>query len=242
MTREATKPSTILIRPATPSDVQGMADVFFHSFNQVFWQYFCPENEANRAWIVDMWTRGIHASTDRSFVAVDTSAGDRIVGVSRWQLPLYNEPMNHEAWPEPTMLDQEIAVPFFGGMDINREKIMLDRPHWCKQSFYPIKFYAYLMVFIDLDMIGVHDDYQGQSIGGKLMSWGIAQADKQELEVFLHGTQIAQPMYKEVGASPSVGLDAGILTRISRSMASKWQRPFRCLIILHTGLFTMQAW
>lgn len=132
MTREAIKPSSIEIRPATIADVQGMADVFFHSFNQTFWQYFCPENKANRDWIVDMWTRGIQSATDRSFVAVDTSAGDQVVGVSRWQLPLFNQAMNHDAWPEATMLDQSIAVPFFGGMDANRERIMEDRPHWCK--------------------------------------------------------------------------------------------------------------
>ena len=38
----------------------------------------------------------------------------------------------------------------------------------------------------DLDMIGVHEDYQGKGLADKLMSWGIEQADQQGLEVFLH--------------------------------------------------------
>lgn len=132
MTHKGSKPTAIIVRPAIAADVEGMSDVFFHSFNQTFWQYFCPESEKNHNFIVDMWTRGIHSPTDQSFVAVDTSACDRIIGVSRWQLPQYNGAQNHDAWPEPSMLDQRIAVPFFGGMDVNRESIMKDRPHWCE--------------------------------------------------------------------------------------------------------------
>lgn len=37
---------------------------------------------------------------------------------------------------------------------------------------------------MDLDVIGVHEDYQGK---------------KHVLEVFLHGTELAQPLYKLVG-------------------------------------------
>lgn len=97
MTSEELKFTAMIIRPATAAYVEGMSDVFFHSFNQTFWQYFYPENEKNHDFIVDMWTRGIHSPTDRSFVAVDTSACDRIIGVSRWQLPLYGQALNHDA-------------------------------------------------------------------------------------------------------------------------------------------------
>lgn len=127
----STMPS-IVVRRATQADVPGMTDIFFRSFNQKFWQHFCPDQPANREFISDMWSRGIDAPTDRSFVAVDTDQDLKLVGLSRWQVPQADGSQNHDAWPEPSMLDQEIARPFFGGMDENRASIMGQRPHFCK--------------------------------------------------------------------------------------------------------------
>ena len=39
-----------------------------------------------------------------------------------------------------------VAGPFFGGMEANREELMGKRPHWM------------------LEMLGVHEDYQNQGI------------------------------------------------------------------------------
>lgn len=127
----STMPS-IVVRRATQADVPGMTDIFFRSFNQKFWQHFCPDQPANREFISDMWSRGIDAPTDRSFVAVDTDQDSKLVGLSRWQVPQADGSQNHDAWPEPSMLDQEIARPFFGGMDENRASIMGHKPHFCK--------------------------------------------------------------------------------------------------------------
>lgn len=55
-----------------------------------------------------------------------------------------------------------------------------------------------VLITLDLDMIGVHEGYQGKGLADKLMSWGLEQADQQGLEVFLHSTEIAQSFYKKV--------------------------------------------
>lgn len=188
--------SSIIIRSATQADVPGMADIFFRSFNQKFWQYFCPDKPVNRMFISDMWSRGIDTPTDRSFVAIDTSRDSKIVGLSRWQLPQDDGAQNHDAWPEPSMLDQGIAQPFFGGMDENRGSIMGRKPHFCKSPSCSNDYG--LLIFPDLDMIGVHEEYQSKGVAKDLMSWGIENADQQRVEVFLHSTEIAQSFYAKV--------------------------------------------
>lgn len=128
----ATMTSHIVIRAAELADVDHMTDFFFRSFNQGFWKHFCPECEANRKFIADMWIMGLESPQDRTFVAIDTSASDAIVGFSRWQVPLYDRGDISEPWPEYLMLDQQIAVPFFAGEDANRTIVRGDRPHWCR--------------------------------------------------------------------------------------------------------------
>lgn len=128
----ATMTNAIVIRAAELTDVDHMTDVFFRSFNQGFWKHFCPDCEANRKLIADMWIMGLESSQDRTFVAIDTSALNAIVGFSRWQVPLYDRVDICESWLEYSMLDQQIAVPFFAGEDTNRTIVMGDRPHWCR--------------------------------------------------------------------------------------------------------------
>jgi hypothetical protein len=124
--------NSIIIRSAKLADVDRMTDVFFGAFNQKFWTHICPDNSPDRSFIIDMWTKGIYASTDRTFVAVDTADSNRIIGVSRWQAPLYDQRTDCDSWPEPSMLDQDIAIPLFRAGDSSRRTIMRNRPHWCK--------------------------------------------------------------------------------------------------------------
>jgi hypothetical protein len=137
---QSTKPSmkrtmanTIIIRPARLADIKTMTDVFFDSFNQEFWTSILPDNSSNRSFIDEMWKKGMYASTDRTFVAVDTADSNRVIGVSRWQAPLYDrKPEVCDSWPEPSMLDQDTAVSLFRAEDLSRRTIMGDRPHWCE--------------------------------------------------------------------------------------------------------------
>ena len=123
---------SIIIRPARLSDVDDMTNVFFKCFNQEFWTHVLPDNSSNRSFIDEMWTKGMYTSTDQTFVAVDTADYNRIIGVSRWQAPLYDRSAVCNSWPELSMLDEDTAVSLFQAEDLSRRSIMGDRPHWCK--------------------------------------------------------------------------------------------------------------
>ncbi|KAF3769709.1 acyl-CoA N-acyltransferase [Cryphonectria parasitica EP155] len=176
-----TIPSRFQIRPASTADVPAMTDVFFSAFNAPFWQYFMPDTPYMRGWMDRTWAKGLNYPTDRTFVVVDAEAGDRIVAFSRWQVPQEDGNQTHDAYEDVKyddgVWDKEVADPFFGGMDENREKLMEKRPHWF------------------LDLLGVHGDYQRKGIAGMLISWGTEQADRDGLPTLLHGSENGQPYY-----------------------------------------------
>jgi GNAT superfamily N-acetyltransferase len=50
----------------------------------------------------------------------------------------------------------------------------------------------------DLDIIVIDQNYQGRGVGRTLMDWGVEKADKERVEIFLHGTESAQDFYRQV--------------------------------------------
>lgn len=127
------------IRPATKEDVPGLTDVFFHSFNAPFWQYFMPDNANNRKWWSEGWTISLENPTDRNFVVEDTQANNRIVAFSRWIVP-QDDGNKERKWPDSPMEPQdeehqEVGGAFFGGMEENRAELMGNRPHWCTWTY-----------------------------------------------------------------------------------------------------------
>ena len=88
------------IREATTNDVSAMTEVFFHSFNAPFWQYFMADNPANRQWWDKGWTMGIESPTDISFVVEDTQSNNRIVAFSRWMTPQKPGVQKRKCWPD----------------------------------------------------------------------------------------------------------------------------------------------
>ncbi|KAK3110834.1 hypothetical protein LTR53_014471 [Teratosphaeriaceae sp. CCFEE 6253] len=167
------------MREARKADVSAMTDVFFHSFNAPFWQYFLPETPDVRRWWDQGWALGIDSATDRSFVVEDSEQGDRIVAFSRWMTPQSDGNQVRECWPEmPGGMDMEVADAFFSGMEANRHAMMEKRPHWF------------------LEMLGVHEDYQKHGIGATLIKWGTDQADADGLQTYLDASEIGWPYYK----------------------------------------------
>lgn len=120
-----------LIREAKKEDAPAMTDVFFHSFNAPFFQYFTPDRPKFRQWWDEAWAMGLDNPTDRSFVVEDTAHGHKIVAVSRWMVP-QSDGRQDRKWPtiEPAEWDMELVGAFFGGMAANRHEMMGRRPHW----------------------------------------------------------------------------------------------------------------
>lgn len=52
---------------------------------------------------------------------------------------------------------------------------------------------------LDLDILGVHPSHQGQGIAGKLLNWGLAAADKEQVEVYLSSSAAGKRLYEKNG-------------------------------------------
>ncbi|KAK5704289.1 hypothetical protein LTR97_003305 [Elasticomyces elasticus] len=168
------------IRDAKKEDAPAMTEVFFRSFNALFWQYFMPDTAVLRQWWTDGWQAGVLSSTDQSFVVEDTEKDNKIVAFSRWMKPQSDGSQERECWPDlPPNMDLEVATAFFGGMEANRHEMMGKRPHWF------------------LEMLGVHEDYQKFGIGASLIKWGTDQADSDGLETYLDASEKGKPYYKK---------------------------------------------
>lgn len=102
-----------------------------------------PPDPPTRDWWVRAWTLGIEKdATARTFIAFDSSliSEDHPEGkpaaFARWIVPQEDGNL-HRLWPD--LLDEwdmELMGAFFGGMDVNREKLMGKRPHWSESSLF----------------------------------------------------------------------------------------------------------
>lgn len=90
-----------------------------------------------RKWWNDAWTMGLENPTDRTFVAVDTENGSKIVGFSRWMIP-QDDGNQERKWPDMAPSDgwdMEIVENFFGGMEENRKEMMGQSSHWSSSNY-----------------------------------------------------------------------------------------------------------
>lgn len=75
----------------------------------------------------------------------------------------------------------------------------------------------------DLDIIGVHEMHQGRGVASKLINQVIETADRGSLEIFLHGTEVAQAFYQQVRKISKLRFDgclwANIMLRNTDSMS-----------------------
>ncbi|SMQ47185.1 unnamed protein product [Zymoseptoria tritici ST99CH_3D7] len=77
------------------------------------------------------------------------------------------------------LFDMELIEAFFGGVEVNRKEVMGERSHWF------------------LEILGVHEDYQGKGVGASQLKWGTDQADEDSLETYLDGSTAGQPYYEK---------------------------------------------
>ena len=148
MAQQSNPSSQFRIRPAKKDDSSAMTDVFFHSFNAKFFQYFIPDTTWNREWWDAAWALSIDNPTDRNFVIEDTAHGDRIVAFSRWMLP-QSDGNQERKWPDmdESKWDMDLAGAFFGGMEESRKTLMGKRPHWCEYYLPFLPFFLFLLCF-----------------------------------------------------------------------------------------------
>jgi GNAT superfamily N-acetyltransferase len=98
----------------------------------------------------------------------------------------------------PEGCDAELCGRFLEGMDVQHEKWMGERPHYCLSLYF-----SYLSlnadIGVDLDLLGVHPAYQGKGLATKLLQWGISRADESRVEVYLSASPQGKPLYEKYG-------------------------------------------
>lgn len=105
----------------------------------------------------------------------------RLVAFTRWRVPQADGNLEQK-WPElPGELDMEVMDGFFGGMAMNHEELMGNRPHWF------------------LQMLGTETGYQKQGIGRCFVEWGCRLADEQGIECYVDASDLGAPVYRSAG-------------------------------------------
>lgn len=51
----------------------------------------------------------------------------------------------------------------------------------------------------DLEMLAVHQDWQGRGLASMLLRWGLARADEESVEVYLSSSPDGKGLYQKYG-------------------------------------------
>ncbi|KAF3019884.1 hypothetical protein E8E15_001008 [Penicillium rubens] len=176
------------IHPASPADARELTEVFYGSFHSDLDTTMFPKKPDVTEWWEKYFTtsiaRSIAGETHDVFLKVTEGSEDgRIVAFAKWKLPVApaDRRRNEEQIVWPPSSDKDLCDRFFNGMGARHEKWMGERPHYY------------------LDMLGVHDSYQGKGLGSKLLKWGLTRADAEGLEVYLSASPAGKPLYEKNG-------------------------------------------
>ncbi|KAM0323349.1 hypothetical protein ACHAQA_008942 [Verticillium albo-atrum] len=150
-----------------------------HTTPVVFPGPFPPDASATNAREV---AKSMREDGFRLFAAVDTDiqGTDAVVGWAKWFV-------YEESTPKPKIrtygpgLNLEAAKAQFGAIDEVRERNMTGKPS------------VYLSVLV------VHPDHQGKGVGKKLLSWGLQEAARLNLPVWLESSPAGKPLYDKSG-------------------------------------------
>lgn len=182
-------PQGYTVQWASRNDANALADVYFDAFDDSMPRRFCfPEQErrAGQAW----WaTEAQHWLSDpNEYYVMTVKWGRDIVAFAKWSyhprgfrgVPAYGMPPLPRANPD-------VGDHFFEVIDSSRIRTHSNKPH------------------IFLSLIGVCQAHQRQGLASILMSWGLNQADRMNLPVYLESTKMGFPVYikkgfREVGA------------------------------------------
>lgn len=167
----------LTLRPATPADAHQIVDIYFSAFSQDAISLLCfPRTDAVRAFWLNMITDEL-ADPTAQFVCV--TAGDSVVAFAQWNPPSKPAPIDLPTWPADT--DVALANSFFGGLFSSHERLMGRRPHWY------------------LELVATRPEFQGKGAAGMLLRWGLEQADRDGVEVYLEASPEGKPIYEHFG-------------------------------------------
>ncbi|PLN86354.1 acyl-CoA N-acyltransferase [Aspergillus taichungensis] len=186
----------VSIRHATEADAPALGNINVAAFcHQEFSKNAFPGHEPAAILPLKI-ARALDKLADPTvhvLVAVDEDSPDkRVVGYSRWTIPDDPSPVTLSADGQETIarLTRGEIYPEGAKLEMVQEFLVMikeKRAMYLRESE------------ITLDFLGTLPEYQGRGVGSTLLRWGIEQAVKRQVGVFLEATMDGYSLYRKFG-------------------------------------------
>ncbi|RGP78045.1 gnat family [Fusarium longipes] len=173
------------LRRAVPEDIPGMCKAYYSAFGDtvIGSRVFNADKQASNKFFLKSFAEDMANPNCEVLVVTHKtspeSKDEQVVAMTKWNLP--GAPIEDvppaEAWPSAG----ELAVEFFGTMTEGHRRFMGDRPHY------------------HLEVICVHEDWQGKGASSLMLRWGTERADAEGMPCFLEATPKGRPIYEKYG-------------------------------------------
>ncbi|CZR52367.1 uncharacterized protein PAC_02244 [Phialocephala subalpina] len=183
------------LHKATLDDIQGMTEVWFHSFNNP-------------------------SILSQCYVVVMKDSEGKVVAFARYFKfdETWTEDWKQRWWPEVAeeVTDELMGEAFLLPMARQHRVGMGRRPHYCTiplhfplspfsllppfPASYPfLSTFPFLTTKKVLEVLATHESYRGLGLGAQLIEYGCKKADEDGLEMYLDAAEKARPLYGRWG-------------------------------------------
>ncbi|KAL3428052.1 acetyltransferase [Phlyctema vagabunda] len=192
-------PNDFILSPARVEDVPGMVAAVLSAFSKseaTRLNMGTASQAAKESWLTSNLTTKFTTPGVYQFVVRQHST-DKIVGMSRWLFPtvLTEEQQQDKAneAEENAAKRQRGENPYPEGANVGSFDAMFDGANRFRGLHVnPEDTYV-------LDLLCVHQDYQGKGIGGMLLRYALDLADADGRKAYLESTEAGHPLYLKLG-------------------------------------------
>ncbi|MCJ1410459.1 hypothetical protein MMC19_004544 [Ptychographa xylographoides] len=173
--------------PATPADMPILTSIYLEAFQNELARVAFPRSSPHiREWWTSMNIDDMKNQPSGRFLKI--VEGDVIVAYAKWNVPIIqggetivggDDPDNLPTWPQDA--DVQLCNEFFGRLASERQRIMGKRPHYY------------------LEFIATLPEHQGKGAAGRMIRWGLEQADRDCLEAYVEASPVSVPVYEHYG-------------------------------------------
>lgn len=169
----------------------------FATFNRIIFDPY-PLTAESTDYLMGRRIEGFSSMPQQyGFKAVDTETG-RIVGVSRWSIQLYDtrlerslkEEVDARLQPEIPELRRDVARQFYTMLHQGKRQALGIRDDGNIAS---------IRQHIELQTLYTHPSYQRRGIASALLVWGVDEADRLGLIVYLSASTEGRALYEKFG-------------------------------------------
>jgi GNAT superfamily N-acetyltransferase len=182
--------NTISVKPLQVEEIDTFAQVtqsaFITGIGSVLLNGGKAANPTTHANLVQVEEKSFRTDTSTRYIkAVDTVTGDTIA-VAKWNFFLKEQ--------TPEQLDRTLHIPQPGEEGhVASESPILQHLMGSRREVMGTR------PFIYLHMLATHPKHHRRGAGGKLVEWGVLQADDLKLPMYLEASPEARPVYERWG-------------------------------------------